>query len=417
VLTLVLYALLAVALIAGLFFLAARLLPPGGQIAPPVRDEPLWTLPAERRLDADDVAEVRIPVGLRGYRFAETDLLLDRLGDELRQRDEEIARLRAAAGPLAAPVSSATHVIAPHQADVVAPVLGDLGSDFDLNPPALDLSEATAVFEPALAVLGPAESAFAAESPLPAESVLVAEPMLSAAPPATDASRPPRREREPAVAPEWWRAAVSTPHAPAVTDMDGLFAIEPHSDVDAEDGLLIDDLPGVESEPLITAAVRRWWSSRRSRRAAAAADEGAVADDATQPIEIVPGVAEPPGEPPAESAEVVEAPAEVPTEVPTEVPAATEPEEQTDVAEPPVRGRHHRRRHEDAPSPVLTAEAPSWWAQQTGEIPRIVGEPPAPPLPPRPAPRESDAEAVAAPVFTGWSPPPSEAAQRDDDDR
>jgi hypothetical protein len=35
-------------------------------------------------------------VALRGYRFAETDLLLDRLTDELRQRDDEIARLRGA---------------------------------------------------------------------------------------------------------------------------------------------------------------------------------------------------------------------------------------------------------------------------------------------------------------------------------
>jgi hypothetical protein len=31
---------------------------------------------------------------LRGYRFAETDLLLDRLTDELRARDEEIEQLR-----------------------------------------------------------------------------------------------------------------------------------------------------------------------------------------------------------------------------------------------------------------------------------------------------------------------------------
>jgi len=37
---------------------------------------------------------VRLPVALRGYRFAETDLLLDRLVEELRARDEEIARLR-----------------------------------------------------------------------------------------------------------------------------------------------------------------------------------------------------------------------------------------------------------------------------------------------------------------------------------
>ena len=33
-------------------------------------------------------------MALRGYRFAETDVLLDRLGEELRARDAEIARLR-----------------------------------------------------------------------------------------------------------------------------------------------------------------------------------------------------------------------------------------------------------------------------------------------------------------------------------
>jgi hypothetical protein len=43
---------------------------------------------------ADDVDGVRLPVALRGYRFAETDLLLDRLAAELRARDAEIARLR-----------------------------------------------------------------------------------------------------------------------------------------------------------------------------------------------------------------------------------------------------------------------------------------------------------------------------------
>lgn len=34
-------------------------------------------------------------MALRGYRFAETDRLLDRLTDELRSRDQEIAELRA----------------------------------------------------------------------------------------------------------------------------------------------------------------------------------------------------------------------------------------------------------------------------------------------------------------------------------
>lgn len=96
-LTLLLYALLALVLVGGLFLLAAKLLPAGEQIAPPVRDDPIWTLPADRPLVAEDVASVRLPVALRGYRFAETDLLLDRLTEELRRRDEEIAYLRGEA--------------------------------------------------------------------------------------------------------------------------------------------------------------------------------------------------------------------------------------------------------------------------------------------------------------------------------
>jgi hypothetical protein len=97
VLTLALYGLLAVLVIGALYLIAVRLLPAGEQIAPPVRDEPIWALPVERSLVAADVADVRLPVALRGYRFAETDLLLDRLVEELQARDEEIARLRGAA--------------------------------------------------------------------------------------------------------------------------------------------------------------------------------------------------------------------------------------------------------------------------------------------------------------------------------
>ena len=91
---LALYGLLAVLLAVVLFVLAVRFLPAGEQIAPPIRDEPPWDLPADRRLQPEDIDSVRLPVALRGYRFAETDILLDRLAAELRIRDEEIARLR-----------------------------------------------------------------------------------------------------------------------------------------------------------------------------------------------------------------------------------------------------------------------------------------------------------------------------------
>ena len=94
-----LYGVLAVLLAGGLFLLATRFLPAGEQIAPPLRDEPPWELPAERPLTPEDVDGVRLPVALRGYRFAETDLLLDRLAAELRARDAEIARLRGPSMP------------------------------------------------------------------------------------------------------------------------------------------------------------------------------------------------------------------------------------------------------------------------------------------------------------------------------
>jgi DivIVA domain-containing protein len=91
---LVLYGLLAVIVAAALFLLASRFLPAGEQIAPSLRDEPPWELPAERVLTGEDVDAIRLPVALRGYRFAEVDILLERLALELRRRDVEIARLR-----------------------------------------------------------------------------------------------------------------------------------------------------------------------------------------------------------------------------------------------------------------------------------------------------------------------------------
>ena len=90
----VLYGILAIVVAAVLFLLVSHVLPAGEQIAPSVRDDPPWDLPAERTLDADDIDSLRLPVAVRGYRFAETDRLLDRLAGELRARDAEIARLR-----------------------------------------------------------------------------------------------------------------------------------------------------------------------------------------------------------------------------------------------------------------------------------------------------------------------------------
>jgi DivIVA domain-containing protein len=103
--TLLIYGLIAIVFAVAIFLLATYFLPAGEQIAPSVRDEPIWSLPTGHELRADDVADVRLPVALRGYRFAETDLLLDRLAEELKSRDAEIARLRGhRPSPKGAPV-------------------------------------------------------------------------------------------------------------------------------------------------------------------------------------------------------------------------------------------------------------------------------------------------------------------------
>jgi hypothetical protein len=100
--SLLVYGFIALIAVGVLFGLAVMLLPPGEQIAPPAPDVKPWAL-TERPLEARDVMEVKLPVALRGYRFAETDALLDRLTEELQRRDDEIAVLR---GTNHQPVSS-----------------------------------------------------------------------------------------------------------------------------------------------------------------------------------------------------------------------------------------------------------------------------------------------------------------------
>ena len=94
--SLIIYGFIALIAVGVLFALAVMLLPPGEQIAPPAPDVKPWEL-SERPMEAKDVMEVKLPVALRGYRFAETDALLDRLTEELHRRDDEIARLRETA--------------------------------------------------------------------------------------------------------------------------------------------------------------------------------------------------------------------------------------------------------------------------------------------------------------------------------
>jgi hypothetical protein len=94
------YLLLALVVAALLFYAMVALLP-GGLSLTPQRDNRPFELPADRRMVRADLDRVRIPVGVRGYRFAETDDLIDRLAAEIVVRDEEIARLRSQAGGLA----------------------------------------------------------------------------------------------------------------------------------------------------------------------------------------------------------------------------------------------------------------------------------------------------------------------------
>ena len=65
---------------------------------------------------------MRLPVALRGYRFAETDLLLDRLAAELRVRDAEIERLRGHG------VATAVAVDDPAEADSADEAQPDAGT-------------------------------------------------------------------------------------------------------------------------------------------------------------------------------------------------------------------------------------------------------------------------------------------------
>ena len=92
------YLLLALVVAAVLFYLVVALLPSGLMVTP-IRDNRPMELPANRRLRVSDLDRIRIPVSLRGYRFAETDELIDRLAAEIQIRDEEIERLRQGVPP------------------------------------------------------------------------------------------------------------------------------------------------------------------------------------------------------------------------------------------------------------------------------------------------------------------------------
>lgn len=74
--------------VSGLLYLVITVVfGPGEERADARPDSAPPTLPQGRVLSADDLEKVRLPVAFRGYRMAEVDALLDRLGEELAIRD------------------------------------------------------------------------------------------------------------------------------------------------------------------------------------------------------------------------------------------------------------------------------------------------------------------------------------------
>lgn len=51
--------------------------------------------PRRGEVEPASLSELRFDQAIRGYRMSQVDAVLDQLGEELRDRDEEIARLRA----------------------------------------------------------------------------------------------------------------------------------------------------------------------------------------------------------------------------------------------------------------------------------------------------------------------------------
>ncbi|MCX4548421.1 DivIVA domain-containing protein [Streptomyces sp. NBC_01387] len=77
-----------------------------GEVLPEVSPElPVDPLPVARPVGRADIEALRLPMVVRGYRMADVDDVLSRLGAELAERDARIAELESAlAGARAAAV-------------------------------------------------------------------------------------------------------------------------------------------------------------------------------------------------------------------------------------------------------------------------------------------------------------------------
>jgi hypothetical protein len=327
VVTVLLYALLALGLAGGLFALAVRFLPAGEQLAPPVRDEPLWTLPVGRWITAEDVATVRLPVALRGYRFAETDLLLDRLTEQLRERDEQIARLGGHGG------------LPPGGWRPPAP-------EPPLGPPP-----------------GPVAYPAPADAPMPSASGDPSSPVSSAGLPGIWAPSAEPLTRSDGISWAWLPRTVETTPAEPV-------AAPP-----------VETTPEPALHPLarIDVAPPSWW---RSVRPIDALVEPHPVDQAvyatTAPLDEQPAgglawVLATSLEPIRAGADIVAAPTVV-LDIPRRKGVLRRRVAEPMLSSPAPRHRHRRDVGAEA-SPVLANDADSWWSQITGEMPPI-GEAP-----------------------------------------
>lgn len=66
-------------------------------------------LPAGRPVERADIDALRLPMTVRGYRMADVDDVLNRLGAELAERDARITELTAALAAATAPTDQEPH--------------------------------------------------------------------------------------------------------------------------------------------------------------------------------------------------------------------------------------------------------------------------------------------------------------------
>ncbi|MEV6416624.1 DivIVA domain-containing protein [Kribbella sp. NPDC051718] len=168
-----------------------------GAMAPAYDDRPDLTVPARQALTADDLAQARFGVGLRGYRMDEVDTLLERVGREVAERDRRIADLERAVSPIIhGPEGAGFTARADYQptdfddTGYNKPIL--VGGDFPTP------EQDAAPTPPAQPVPTPAEPPAAAEAPAashaPAAPVAEALPPAAPAAPAAEASSAPEAQ-------------------------------------------------------------------------------------------------------------------------------------------------------------------------------------------------------------------------------